>query len=231
MKRFKQTLALLRNACAGLPPVYATAVAALFLAASPGWAGTIVFQGTFTADDEVALLGFTINGNQPVTIQSYGYAGGTIPTPPLPTTILPGGFAPNAVLFDGTGAEVLSDNGGHCGVTGVDPVTRNCDDPFVRQVLSPGHYTLALTVWDNVPIDGLLAEGFERDGQPGFTCAEFGQSGNFCDVTTALGSVRTGRYAIAVSGQSVSLPEPATLPLAFSGCLLGVFFRKFIHVS
>jgi hypothetical protein len=231
MKRINLTLVFLWKSYAGFRHAAAALAAVLFLGALPVSASTIVFQGTFTSDDQVALFGFTVNGNQPVTIQSYGYAGGTIPGSPSAITFPSGGFAPNAILFDQTGTEILSDNGGHCGTTGADAVTGNCDDPFVRDVLNPGRYTLALAVWDNVPVDGLLAGGFQHDGQAGFTCAEFGQPGNFCDVTTALGTVRTGSYAIAVSGQSVVTPEPATLLLFPGGCLLGLLSRKWIRVS
>jgi hypothetical protein len=196
-----------------------------------GSASTVLYQGTFPNDANVFLQGFTVNTTAQVTIQSYGYAGGTVPTSPLPTVIAAGGFAPNLILFDGTGAEIVSDNGGHCGATNADPATGNCDDPFIQQTLAAGNYTLALLVWDNVPADGLLADGFRQDGNPGFTCAEFGASGNFCDVTSALGVVRTGDYAVALTGaglvsQGAAVPEPATLPLALIGCLMGFLARR-----
>jgi hypothetical protein len=187
---------------------------------SSGEASTVLFQGSFPNDANVFLQQFTVNASEQVTIQSYGYAGGVVPTLPLPTTIAAGGFAPNAILFDGTGSEIASDNGGHCGVTKADPVTGNCDDSFIQQTLSAGSYTLALLVFDNVPNDGLLADGFKQDGNPGFTCAEFGTTGNFCDVTSALGTVRTGNYAVAITGQDItSTPEPATVSFILLACL------------
>jgi hypothetical protein len=56
-----------------------------------------------------------------------------------------------------------------------------------------------------------------EDGNPGFTCEGFGISGSFCDVTTALGTPRTGNYAIAVTGaESVAnLSEPGSMFLLF----------------
>jgi|SRR5579884_2818649 len=182
---------------------------------------TTLYQGTLPDDSGVFLQPFTLSAAAEVTIQSFGYAGGTAFTSPLPTTIAAGGFAPDAILFDGTGSEIASDNGGHCGVTNTDPVTGNCDDPYIQQTLGPGDYTLALAVWDNVPNDGLLADGFRQDGNPGFTCAEFGASGNFCDVTSATGAVRTGNYAITISTQNIgaaSVPEAPTFLMLMIAC-------------
>jgi hypothetical protein len=69
---------------------------------------------------------------------------------------------------------------------------------------------LALAVFDNNPLGRFVADGFVQDGNSGFTCQEAGTSSTFCDVTTALGTTRTGNYAIAVTGaDSVSAPSPA----------------------
>ena len=73
-----------------------------------------------------------------------------------------------------------------------------------------GTLTLALAVFDNNPLGRFVTDGFVQDGNPGFTCREAGTSGAFCDVTTALGTTRTGNYAIAITGvDSVSTPSPA----------------------
>ena len=195
-------------------------------AAAPCAAGTVLYQGTFPNDANVFLTGFSVNATEQVIIQSYGYAGGTVPTSPDPVSVAAGGFAPNAILFDGSGVEIASDNGGHCGITGRDPATGNCDDPYLQQVLGPGNYTLALLVWDNVPNDGLLADGFKQDGNPGFTCAEFGATGSFCDVTSALGVSRTGSYAVALTLPNAAAPEPSTVLLVLAACLAVLVFRR-----
>ena len=200
------------------------AVCLLALTAIPALATTIVATGTFTEDDNVALIPFSVSAVGTVTIESFGYAGGTT-TPGQ--KIGSGGFAPNALLFDSSGNEIASDNGGHCGVTGPDPVTNNCDDPFFQESLGVGKYTLALVEWDNTTTDGFLPDGFTQDGNPGFTCAEFGQSGNFCDVTTATGTQRNGNYAVQISGVNVASPEPSTLiPVALAGILIALQRRK-----
>jgi len=195
----------------------------LALAGTPALATTFLFTGTFTEDDNVALIPFSTSATGIVTIESFGYAGGITADG---STIADGGFAPNAILFDGTGAEIGSDSGGHCANTGADSVTGNCDDPYLQESLAPGNYTLALVEWDNNP-NGSLADGFTQDGNPGFTCAEFGQTGNFCDTTTALGTQRNGNFAVQISGDNLVTPEPATLiPMAFAGALIAIRNRR-----
>jgi hypothetical protein len=84
---------------------------------------------------------------------------------------------------------------------GQDPTTLNCDDLYFQDTLGPsGTFTLALAVDDNTPVDTSVADGFIQDGNPGFTCQEAGTSGSLCDLTTALGTSRTGDYAISITG-------------------------------
>jgi hypothetical protein len=111
----------------------------------------------------------------------------------------------------------------------VDLVTGNCDDPLLQTFLPVGTYFLGLSVWDNVPLTGTLSDGYTQTGNPGFTCAEGGLSGQFCDTTDALFRSRTGKWAFAFTGvDSVTelgaAPEPATslliLPVIFLGAML-----------
>jgi hypothetical protein len=195
----------------------------------PGFASTILYKGTFAADDDEVQFTINVVESELVTIRSWGYAGGTVPTSPSPTVVAAGGFAPNAILFDPSGNEIASDAGGHCGITGADPVTGNCDDPYIQETLGPGSYTLALVEYDNEPNDSSLADGFVQTGNPGFTCAEFGLTGNFCDVTTALGTLRDGNYAVSVTTAGVvATPEPTTISLScLAGCFYAaLFFRR-----
>lgn len=189
----------------------------LVLLSVPAFSSTILSMGTLPTDDGVVFVPFTISANDLVAIESFGYAGGTTANG---SVIAAGGFAPAAWLFDSSGNEIVSDNGGHCVVTGADPVTGNCDDPYIQENLSAGSYTLALSVWDNTPVDGFLPDGFNQTGNPGFTCAEFGLTGNFCDVTTATGTPRDGNYAVQISAANLT-PEPSTFSLiTLAGFLL-----------
>ncbi|MGH9393593.1 MAG: DVUA0089 family protein [Terriglobales bacterium] len=205
-------------------------VPALLLLSLPGWSDPILMQGVFTSDSQVQQFSVTLGAAGVLTVQSYGYAGGTVNA----TTIAAGGFAPQATLFDSLGIEIVADSGGNCGLTGTDPTTGNCDDPYIQETLGAGTYTLALTEDSNVSSDGFLADGFTEDGNPGFTCAEFGQSGNFCDVTSALGTQRNGDYALAFTGagsvdgvgSGTTVPEPSSLTLLAAGGLLFVLRRR-----
>ncbi|HEX3880800.1 MAG TPA: DVUA0089 family protein [Bryobacteraceae bacterium] len=181
-------------------------------------------QGSFANDAQTAAFVFNVATTEIVTVQSYGYAGGTFGA----TVVSAGGFAPNVTVFDGAGQEIGSDNGGHCGTTNTDPTTGNCDDPVFQNTYTPGQYTAVLSVWDNVSVDGTLADGFVQDGNPGFTCGEFGLGGNFCDVTTALGDQRTGNYAVAIVGADSfpSAPEPATISLMLGAGVAALLARR-----
>jgi hypothetical protein len=199
------------------------ALLSIMTIASP--AATILFQGTFSTDDQVELLQFTLNSDSVVTIQSYGYGGGT-----ANATIIPaGGFAPNVTIFTLLGTDYVqatSDTGGHCGTTQTDPVTGNCDDPYIQTLLSAGTYYLGLSVYDNLPSTGNLADGYQQTGNPGFTCAEGGLTGQFCDVTDALFRPRTGNWALTIEGAdgTSAVPEPSTLWLA--GTLIGALLLR-----
>ena len=184
------------------------------LPAVPGLATTISFQGTFGADNQVALISLTANSSETIIVRTYSYAGGVVGS----TTVPAGGFAPAAFLFDTLG-NVFPLTNGTCSQVGTDTTTGNCDDLFYQDILGPGTFTLALAVYDNRPVGTLLADGFMQDSNPGFTCQEFG-AGSFCDVTTAEGNSRTGDYFLTISGAdyvSQVEPEPGTLLLLLGG--------------
>jgi hypothetical protein len=192
------------------------------LAATPGFAATILFQGTFSADNQVALFNFTAATNETITFQTYSYAGGTVNDTVIPA----GGFAPSAFIFDNVG-DVITVPSGSCGQVAQDPTTLNCDDLLFQDALGPGTFTLALVVDDNRPVDTSVTDGFIQNGNPGFTCQE-GGSGGFCDVTTAVGTPRNGNYAISITGaDSISVPEPGSMVLLLAGGALMLLRRRY----
>jgi hypothetical protein len=195
------------------------------LAIAPVFATPVsLFTGNFATDNQVALFNITANASEFITIETYSYAGGTVNS----TTIPGGGFAPTAFLFDNAG-NVLTLSNGTCGEVGQDPTTMNCNDLFFQDTLGPGTFTLALAVDNNSPVDTTVADGFIEDGDPGFTCQEAGlTSGSFCDLTTALGTSRTGNFAISVSGSDsvVNTPEPGSVFLLFAGGALIALLRR-----
>jgi hypothetical protein len=194
----------------------------LSLAVAPGFA-TALFQGNFATDDQVALFNITANAPETLTIETYSYAGGTVNATVIPA----GGFAPTAFLFDNIG-DVFTLSNGSCSQVGTDPTSGNCNDLFFQDVLGPGTFTLALAVYNNSPVDTSVADGFVEDGDPGFTCVEAGTSGSFCDLTTALGTSRTGNFAVSITGADsvVNLPEPGTVLLLLAGGALIALRRR-----
>jgi hypothetical protein len=196
------------------------ALCCLVGAVHPAKSNILFFTGSLVDDSHVALIDFNVLAPQTVTIQSYGYAGGIADG----VHITSGGFAPYAILFDSSGYEITADSGGHC-ATGTDPITHNCDDPFIVESLGTGAYTLAMSVWDNVPFDGFLPDGFTQTGNPGFTCAEFGQGGGFCDTTTATGPERSPTYAVTIMGSALSTPEPGTAALVLGAAVAALTRR------
>jgi hypothetical protein len=194
------------------------------VAVAPCSAGTL-FQGVFDSDDQVALFNITANTVETITIQTYGYGGGTVSSTVIPA----GGFAPTAFLFDNVG-DVQTLNTGDGSQVAQDPTTGSYDDLYFQDSIDPGTYTLALAVYDNIPVDTSVADGFVEDGDPGFTCQEAGTSGNFCDLTTALGTSRTGGYAVAISGADsvtqLGVPEPSSMLLLLAGVALAALRRR-----
>jgi uncharacterized protein (TIGR03437 family) len=178
------------------------------MAVAPGFASLEFFQGTLATDNQVAVFNITVNASKTIAIQTYGYGGGTANS----TTVSPGGFAPTAFLFDNAG-DVFTLFNGTCSQVRQDPTTSNCDDLYFQDSLAPGTYTLVLAVYANTPVDTSAADGFVQDGDPGFTCQEAGVSGSFCDLTTALGTTRSGNYAIAITGADSVNPASPGLPL------------------
>lgn len=203
-------------------------VMALFVLTAAASSATTLLQGNFVSDDHVELFNFTLNSAGPVTIESFGYGGS------VANSIPAGGFAAYAALFvlqAGVYVESgFSDGSGDCPPGNLDPVSGSCADPLISGTLPAGSYFLALSVQDNVPVDGFLADGYTQTGNPGFTCAEAGLTGQFCDVTDALFRVRTDAWALAFTGVSsvtdTTVPEPGSGWLVVWGALAAVVMLR-----
>ena len=201
--------------------------AALLWAACPAGAATIdnSFTGTFARDDEVRLFAFATSSPGPVTLVSYGYAGGVNAAgQPIPR----GGFDPVLALFDGAGLLIAQADDGGAAVP-ADALTGATFDFHLTELLAPGSYTITLAQFDSAATGPTLADGFARAGQADFTTG-FGCTDAqplFNDLTGLAGCGRTGAWAFDVRGvaQAEAVTEPSTLALLGAG-LLALSLRR-----
>jgi hypothetical protein len=200
------------------------------LFAIPSFASSFTFAGSFTQDDNILEYVFTISAGSTVTLESFSYGGNG-------TTVNPGGFAPVLSLFGPVTSSdpnlINDDDGGTapggCGTRLVDPVTHECLDADLTEVLSPGTYLVVLTENDNTPNGPDLLSGFNEMGNGDFTGTNAGLPGDsFLNPGNNL--QRTPNYDFTISGvdNALQLPEPSTMSLLIAGLglLAGVRARQ-----
>ena len=185
-------------------------------------------------DIESLTLTLTATGN--VTLQTYGFGGGTNAAG---TLISPGGFDPFVGLFAGTGlaatlingtSDVLSNYAAGCppaGTMTVGSVKNQCGDVRLQfNGLAAGIYTVVLTDGEYIPnavfepTPGPLGDGFSDLTAGVFQTCE---DANNCNTDTGAWALD-----ITTAGRLVSTPEPAgtaLLSLAVSVLALRRHFR------
>jgi hypothetical protein len=233
----------------------------LSLAARPALAGTvssctsaalaISCTGALDTPEDVFLDTFTLPVTESLTIQTYGFGGGTNAAG---ATIAAGGFDSLVALFSGpaTNATVLTDAFSNpvasadslslfspgcppAGLVTVGSVPGNCGDNQINTAsLGPGTYTLALTDADFLPlaVDPQIPGAYDLTDT---TSGNYGSSnGAYIDlsggvfqtcVTQTDCNTPNGNFAVDITGSSVapqSTPEPATAGLA------GLAFAAFV---
>ena len=189
-------------------------VSALLLASAQSHAAAFSFTGTFSQDDDIFLIPFTLGADQNVTLRTLSYAGGTNAAGAL---VPAGGFDPILSLFTSAGSLVaVSDDDG----VATDPTSGNAYDSLLDLALGAGSYILALTQYDNFPNGFDLADGFSSVFGPGnFTPALAADAGNACPAPQFCddgGFARTGNYAVDLIDVS-AVPEPSSLALLALG--------------
>ncbi len=194
-----------------------------FLAvASCASAADISFTGTFTTDDQIQLIDFTLASPETVTFQTWGYGGGTNAADQV---ILPDGFESQLNWFGSDGSFLGSSATCGSGNTYDDA----CLDAFGQASLDAGTYTLALTQSGNNAncpdgFPGDLGCGFSQQGNGDYTPITTDNAGcpAFCGT---FGTQEDGSWAVDIlnvdsASLASSTPEPATILLAGCGIAL-----------
>lgn len=158
----------------------AALLACVFSGGAAFGATSFSFTGSFSTDDQLAEIPFSLASTATITIITFGYAGGTNQA----AAVIPqGGFDPYLAIFNSSGNLVQQNDNGTCGQVGTDAVTNSCFDSFISQPLAAGLYTLILSQSPNVPVSNQLSDGYTLSGTPDFTGSFYGCSnGMFCDA-------------------------------------------------
>jgi hypothetical protein len=228
-------------------------LAVIGLATAPARADS--FTGTLAASTDVFDHSFTLSSASLVTIQTYGFGGGTNAAG---TVIAPGGFDPLIALFSGTAtsATILTDGGGNpivsadnltlfspgcppAGLVTVGTVAGVCGDDTLTASLAAGTYTLLLTDANFVPIPvnpGSVSPFDLTDT----TSDDYGSStgnGAYNDLTGGIFqtcatdvdcNTDNGNFAVdiaAISATTAAVPEPASVVLLGSA-LAGLAYMR-----
>ena len=187
----------------------------------PAVADSLSFTGNFVNDNDVRFFNFVLLADTNVTLQTFGYGGGTNANGDV---ILPGGFESALQLFAtpsglAVGGPILPGPDPTCGPRTPDPNRLNfCFDAYAQVFLTAGDYQLALTQSPNLA-NGNLGDGFFYDSDPNFNSGFVGTFGFQGDSHWAV-DIITGSPVSAV-------PEPGSALLAASAFLLvGLAVRK-----
>jgi hypothetical protein len=180
----------------------------------PARAVNLSFRGNFDRDDDIRLLDFTVTSASQVTIKSLSYAGGTQADG---TLVAAGGFDPILSLFDGAGNLIETNDDGGSRNVAADPRTNQRFDAFIKSVLNPGNYTVAVSQFYNFPSGTNLSRGFRHQGSENFTSVYNCSAGRFCDTSS---DSRNNSYAVDIFRidepiPPESVPEPSTILGAF----------------
>jgi len=195
-----------------------------FAFAGAAWANSFSFAGTFSTDDQLAQILFTLAAPATVTTVTWSYAGGTDQA----AQVIPeGGFDPWLSIFDSSGNLLASNDNGTCGQVPTDSSTGSCFDSYISASFNAGTYLLVLSESDNQPAGTTLGDGFTRTGQGDFTGSEFFCSnGSFCDANFTNRSPNWEVDIDNVTSAGSAIPEPATIFLSLAGAAVLILLPR-----
>lgn len=177
-------------------------------------AASFSYMGNFTNDNDVKFVNFNVLTDTTVTLQTFGYGGGTNANGDV---ISAGGFESTLQLFAvpsglAIGGSILPGPDPSCSPRTPDPNRLNfCQDDYAQVFLTTGAYVVALTQSPNTA-NGNLGDGFFYDGDPNFNNGFVGTFGFQGDSHWALD--------ISSADIGVTTPEPGTALPALSALLL-----------
>jgi hypothetical protein len=186
----------------------ATSIILSLTTASTVRAADFDFSGTFTNDNDVLRLDFSVGSDSNITIFSSSWDDG--------------GFDPILSIWDSSGQLIAQQDDGYIvGQTSSNDVvyTHGSWDSYYTQFLTAGNYTATIAQYSNFAVGTNLSQGFWYDGvgNENFTSNYGCSNGQFCGVWT-YNDNRTNEWAFhilnvddAVIIDPVHAPEPSSL--------------------
>jgi hypothetical protein len=204
-------------------------LAAMLFVCHPAQALDFDFSGTFSQDNDVVKLNFTVGADSTITIFSSSW--GDPAVNPLDGYVNGLGFDPMLGIWDSSGDLVqFQDDGDVVGYTDSNGVSYGYGvwDSYFDVFLSAGDYTASISQYDNEPNGTNLSDGFFYDGDPTFTQVMNTVPQTYFNGEWADGDFRNGEWEFHILNvESASqAPEPATILLIGTGLVGLVGIRR-----